>query len=449
MNRMYMGRRGGRLLLALSILGAAPISALTPARPLPQYHKKYWQTEQNLPGNEVWAIDYAPDGHLLVGTGAGLARFDGLRFTSPAIDDPVDLGKEWISAIATAHDGGFWVATHGPWRVPLARLGRPSDTLWQTNGGACGGCSRTPRAPCGPVLNRALLRLSGDRFVDVPGVTGSRHWFSIAGDGSGTIWAVTAEGLSRIRNGQATPVLDNRIVGTVLSVARGGDGTISAGTTRGLYRVPDAHNSRVERQRGLSGLVVGILCDQSGEVWVATWGNGLYRVNGKSVDHWGVQEEGLPDNFVTILFEDHEGDLWIGMRTGGLGRWKDTFLVPYEPPHLVSGYLASAITGDPTDGSLLLGAWRSGILRFLQERADGALSDALRSAVDFRARAGRGYARQYLGRCRAGRSRSVRWQTLPAAPSPRRHANEPAFDDPLGPGERGVWIGTEEKGIVR
>ena len=101
---------------------------------------------------------------------------------------------------------------------------------------------------------------------------------------------------------------------------------------------------------------------------MATLGDGLYRINGNSVDHWGVRE-GLPDNFVTMLFEDSESDLWIGMRTGGLGRWKDTFLIPYEPPDLVSGYLASAISEDPEDGSLLLGTWRSGILRLRQGRA--------------------------------------------------------------------------------
>ena len=80
-------------MLGVLIWSATPDFALPPTRPLAEYYKKYWQTEQNLPGNEVWAMNYAPDGHLLVGTAAGLTRFDGLRFTTLGIDAPVDLAK--------------------------------------------------------------------------------------------------------------------------------------------------------------------------------------------------------------------------------------------------------------------------------------------------------------------------------------------------------------------
>src|ERR1017187_7560133 len=40
-----------------------------------------WQTDEGLPNNFVRAIVQTPDGYLWVGTSAGLARFDGLRFT--------------------------------------------------------------------------------------------------------------------------------------------------------------------------------------------------------------------------------------------------------------------------------------------------------------------------------------------------------------------------------
>src|SRR5689334_23014180 len=110
MNRHTIGRCRGALLLGSLILWATQSLALTPSRPLAQYHKKYWQTEQNLPSNEVWAVNYAPDGRFLVGTSAGLARFDGLRFTPPGINAPVDLAKASIAAFTTTRDGSLWVA---------------------------------------------------------------------------------------------------------------------------------------------------------------------------------------------------------------------------------------------------------------------------------------------------------------------------------------------------
>ena len=41
-----------------------------------------WTTEQGLPQNFVTALAQTPDGFLWVGTLNGLARFDGLHFSS-------------------------------------------------------------------------------------------------------------------------------------------------------------------------------------------------------------------------------------------------------------------------------------------------------------------------------------------------------------------------------
>src|SRR5690242_11397551 len=97
---------------ALWLWCAAHAMALTPARQLSEYHKKYWQTEQNLPGNEVRAIGYSPEGRFLVGTASGLASFDGNRFLSPPTDGAFDLSKEWVDTFISTRDGSLWVATH-------------------------------------------------------------------------------------------------------------------------------------------------------------------------------------------------------------------------------------------------------------------------------------------------------------------------------------------------
>src|SRR5512135_3112975 len=39
-----------------------------------------WQTKDGLPQNYVYALLQTRDGYLWVGTGGGLARFDGVRF---------------------------------------------------------------------------------------------------------------------------------------------------------------------------------------------------------------------------------------------------------------------------------------------------------------------------------------------------------------------------------
>ncbi len=418
-------------LLVLVLCSATSASALSPPRPLSQYHKKYWQTEQNLPGNEVWAVDHAADGHLLVGTAAGLARFDGLRFTSPAIDASVDLAKESISALTRAADGSVWVATRdqGLYRCRDGSARRYDlDPKW----GRVRWLLENPAGTLWASTDRALLQLVDDRFVAIPGVTGSRHWYSLAGDGRDTIWAVTAEGLSRVHNGKATRLVSNNDVGTVLSVARGAEGRVWAGTTQGLFRAPESRDRRPERVPGVSGLVVGILCESGGSVWVTTWGDGLYRVSGKSVEHWGAQ--------------DREGDLWIGMRTGGLGRWKETFIVPYDTPELTSGYLASAVTEDRRDGSLLLGTWRSGILRFRQERMERfpMLYNPLWISVRALAADARGSTWAAVGTGEIDEYDGARYH-VHRLPGDMRASQPSAI---LADRKGRLWIGTEDKGVV-
>ena len=53
-----------------------------PGRALTQYRIEAWQTEQGLPLNTVQSLLETSDGYLWVGTGGGLSRFDGMRFTT-------------------------------------------------------------------------------------------------------------------------------------------------------------------------------------------------------------------------------------------------------------------------------------------------------------------------------------------------------------------------------
>ena len=67
-------------LVCVAALCAAPAFALDPARPLTQYGREVWRSEQGLPQNSVQALAQTRDGYLWLGTQEGLARFDGVRF---------------------------------------------------------------------------------------------------------------------------------------------------------------------------------------------------------------------------------------------------------------------------------------------------------------------------------------------------------------------------------
>ena len=59
--------------------------------------------------------------------------------------------------------------------------------------------------------------------------------------------------------------------------------------------------------------VFAMTFDRDGSLWVGTVGNGLFRIRGNVVEHYG-RAEGLSSDSVYGFFEDREGILWVATR---------------------------------------------------------------------------------------------------------------------------------------
>jgi signal transduction histidine kinase len=99
--------------------------------------------------------------------------------------------------------------------------------------------------------------------------------------------------------------------------------------------------------RGLNGSKLAVqtmLFDRAGNLWVGTLGDGLFRIRGDVVDHYG-RKEGLSSDSVNDLFEDKEGILWVAT-TNGIDSFRDPRIVTFSAaeglsPDAVVGVLAS------------------------------------------------------------------------------------------------------------
>jgi len=70
-----------------------------------------WQIDAGLPHNSVTAIQQTEDGYLWLGTSNGLARFDGVRFTTfRAMDNP-GLKSNRILCLDEDPQGVLWIGT--------------------------------------------------------------------------------------------------------------------------------------------------------------------------------------------------------------------------------------------------------------------------------------------------------------------------------------------------
>lgn len=350
-------------LIAVMIVPA--LCALDPTVAISQYHKQYWQAEQGLPQSYVPSIQPSPDGYLLVGTGEGLVKFDGLAFRPLRTDPPLRLAHRWISAMLTARDGALWVGTFDGELIEL-RAGQVRGR--HKAGGSVFDLIEDGKGVVWASTRNGLLSHQNGSLVKQPGLHPplETSWNVLAAGSSDGLSVVTSAGLYQGGEGEPFRLVqaNSQSLGEILTVRRARQGGYWLGTSRGLFRWVEPEVPA--RVAGVPGPVVSVLEDRDGIVWAASWGKGLYREIRGKVDHWST-DEGLPDNSIRTLAEDAEGNLWLGMRSGGLGRWRDTRVVAYGVGEGLAGDYASVVATGP-GGDLWMGTWRGGVYRLAGER---------------------------------------------------------------------------------
>ena len=297
---------------------AASAHALDPARAISQYVISGWATGDGLPSRSVHALCQGRDRHLWIGTSAGLARFDGARFTVFDASREPALGDAVVTSLARSADGTLFVGT--------------SAAVVRERGGVF---EALPIRPVGGRVFSLLPARDGELWVGTLGR--SMRWregrkptpldlgpvrpLAMIEDEDGTLWMGTGhKGLLRGREGRFTAVPVG--ADSVLALHRDRAGALWAGTRRGLVRLEGERLTRMTRADGLPhDSVTAILEDRDGNLWVGTAGGGLARF---ADGRWSALAAagGLADDHVRCLLEDDEGNLWVGT-PNGLNRLSD------------------------------------------------------------------------------------------------------------------------------
>ena len=364
--------RPARSLLSLTLLAAASASlalALDPHRSLSQYDRTSWQREEGLPSNEVRALAQAPDGQLLIGTASGLVEFDGIHFRAVHVD-AADVDSSYaISSLLTARDGTVWIGTefeglfarHGSEvRHFTTADGLPRDSiqsLYQDDRGAIwvGTGNGTCRVAAGKLM---CLSVEASQLV-------LRIWRGFVDDNAGGVLIAGRGGLLRSKDGELSRLhVSGLDPAEIRALFRDRTKTIWVGSTRGLFRL-SLHDgvATCVRQTGVQGPVLGFAEDQSGTLWISSFGHGIYRMGRGGVEQWSSPS----DNFIRALMVDSNGSLWLGCRSAGVMRWSDGSFIPYGVSEGLSTTFASVVYQDAT-GSLWLGANDGGIFRLQNDK---------------------------------------------------------------------------------
>ncbi len=282
-----------------------------------EYLLETWQTSRGLPSNTVTSIVQARDGWLWIGTTHGLARFDGLRFTTFGESH----GLPSLSVICLLEDmqGRLWVGTEGG---GLARWEAGRFISYDTGSGLAG---------------NTVLALAEDASGElwIGTALGLFQWnegrLTRRADGNAFRLAIGSDGVWCIRGGYELMRWDGRSISrppaaldpssfsSVSALAGSPDGAMWFGGANGYVgRLAGGEVITFgEGDRVLASSTRELLPTASGDVWVGTAASGLARLRGHTLLPV-TTDDGLPANSVSALAMDREGNLWVGTIGGGL-----------------------------------------------------------------------------------------------------------------------------------
>jgi ligand-binding sensor domain-containing protein len=96
-----------------------------------------------------------------------------------------------------------------------------------------------------------------------------------------------------------------------------------------------------------------LLIDRQGSLWVGTLNQGLYRIHGADVDHFG-SANGLSSDSVNYLFEDREGSVWVAT-TKGLDMLRDLPVITFSTSEGISEDAVESVLA-ARDGTVWIGS---------------------------------------------------------------------------------------------
>jgi ligand-binding sensor domain-containing protein/signal transduction histidine kinase len=337
------------------------------------YTARTWQTAEGLPHSVVQAVAQTPDGYLWVGTQGGLARFDGLQFTTFDAKNTPEIKNSFITCLCVDRGGTLWIGT----RDGLVRLRDGIFSRQDKSNGLAGG-----------VINVIYERRDGSVWVGtlsglsryangtvrnytvrdglVSGVVRALHE-----DRGTNLWIGTPLGLNCLHKEtmQAFTRTNGLPENSIRGITQDNVGIMWIGSDSGMiwHNVAGGFYA-YDRRYGLSDSIVSTVCeDRAGNLWVGTY-SGLNRFrDGRFFNE--LNNEGVAYDKVNAIFEDREGNLWLGSKEGLIRLTPKRFFAYGKPEGLAHNNTVSVL--EDRTGSLWTGTWGGGLDQLRDERVIG------------------------------------------------------------------------------
>ncbi|MBV8238835.1 MAG: hypothetical protein JO221_08700, partial [Sphingomonas sp.] len=325
----------------MMLLAHAPLGALDAQRRFDQLYHSAWTIKDGAPP-DVWALAQAPDGYLWLGTGAGLYRFDGVRFEkfTPAAGDRLPSAN--INALYIDPAGDLWIGFEAG-QIARLREGRLTSFSFGPNSASVLQISGRPNAGMWAALKSrdrgGLLRFANGQWglvnekMGLP--AGAVSSVVVARDGS--VW-VTASGwlwVLRPKAQRFERTAEAALARARIFEARDGRIWLTPGGSLPIHAIANSLQPAELRLRRAAAVPPQIessgepmLIDRHHVLWAARNAGGIFRIT--SIDGMSgpgplerfTLKDGLTSDIASPLLEDREGNIWVGTNLG-LDRFRE------------------------------------------------------------------------------------------------------------------------------
>ncbi len=379
------------------------LACLIPAAFAQRYSFKYYGQEQGLSNLATESLFQDRAGYLWVGTQNGLFRYDGASFTR--FGEGEGLPSASIESLAETPDGALWVATqagvarkkgHRFEPFPLengvehsGHFGLAADSEGRlyvsTHSGLevlrNGRFERLPGQPDGPAhgvhaagdgvvwygCGTGVCRVGKGRvkwYGPAEGVPADR-WDALTTDRERTVWIRSSRHLlKKTRAGERFEPIAEPIpnIGDFAALSLGRNGELFVPTDEGVWELADGHWRAIGQAQGLaSGSTSVVYEDREGSLWIGLWGAGLTRWLGRN--HWEswTRAEGLSGEHVWGITRDRRGHLWVATDKG-VNEQRQNGWNAWTEKDGIAGNKTRAIRLGP-DGAIWVGSSPGGVSR--------------------------------------------------------------------------------------
>lgn len=285
------------------------------------YQLKIYNNESGLPQNYIYALLQDTNGYLWIGTGEGLAQFDGRKMHVYTSGD--SLSENFVTSILKHTNGATYIGHYQ------------------------GGISKK--------TEKGIQKLTIPNFYSPINqlLEGKKGELIIVSQNSGVA----------IINNKDTLIIQQPIADVLIyTAAILSENKIALGTSDGVLLLDLNQPNSSATISSVPPLKVNALLvdNEAGKLWVGTDYFGLYAIDLTNFEHAKNYkiEDGLSDNQIQALCKDLDGNLWIG------GRNNLCFFTPKEkfisPLHQLNDLYIYRIMCD-FEGNIIMGLYGNGL----------------------------------------------------------------------------------------